>query len=143
MASSRQSIISHLQSYTTLTSLLGDGSSSIITSGVLSARTKTPCVLVRRGAVMRSPAQLPWYTELWECRVYWSSQSHGGARWPEIDTIMGHVRGRLHDASLSVDDGTLWSLKWDGFESPDMWDWVHKMNFRTTRFRAYRSISYW
>lgn len=143
MASTRQAIISHLKDYSTLTDLLGAGQNSIIVPGRLKADTVTPCVIVRAGATISAPRRLPHFQELWECRVYWNPQSLAGGRWTEIDEILGHIRGRLHDSALSVDDGAIWKFAWDGFQSPDTYDFITKMYFRIIRFRIYRSTSYW
>ncbi len=143
MASTRKAIIDHLKSYSTLTDLLGAGQESILVPGRLEADTPTPALVIRAGPTVGSPIRLPHYQELWEVRIYYNPRSRAGARWPEIDEIIGHIRGRLHDASLSVDDGTLWKFAWDGFQSSDMHDFVMQMWFRVVRFRAYRSTSYW
>ena len=143
MPSTRQGIIDHLKTYSTLTDLLGAGSSSVIVPGRWKSNLPSPCLVVRKAFTAGSARRLPHYQELWEVRCYWNPVSRAGGRWPEIDEIMGHVRGRLHDASLTVDDGTLWKISWDGFESGDNLDYITETWFRIIRFRAYRSTSYW
>lgn len=143
MASTRQALIAHLRSHTALTALLGAGPDSIIVPGRLKQDTPTPCVIVRAGPSMGSARRLPNYQQLFECRVYYNPVSRAGGRWAEVDEILGHIRDRLHDADITVDDGILFAIKWDGFESSDMWDFVVEMYYRITRFRLYRVGSYW
>lgn len=143
MASTRQAIIDRLRTYSTLTDLLGAGADSILVPGRLRADTPTPCLIVRAGPTVSAPSRLPHFQELWEVRVYYNPISRAGGRWPEVDEILGHIRGRLHDAPLSVDDGTLWKFAWDGFQSTDIWDYIVEMYCRVIRFRVYRSTSYW
>ena len=143
MASTRQAIVTHLRTDSVLTSLLGAGQDSILVPGRLKADTPTPCIVVRAASTIGSASRLPHYQQLWEIRVYYNPISLAGGRWPEVDDVLVRVRDRLHNASLSVDDGTLWAFKWDEFESADLWDFILEMYFRVTRFRAYRSTSYW